>query len=90
MEPPPAHRPTTAHSVVQPPTVVVPHPSAGSSPFMATAPPATGVQTVGPTGPPTPTHHSKLVEREREQREREREQQLMREKEQLMSRTGNS
>ncbi|XP_058981547.1 protein split ends isoform X2 [Musca domestica] len=92
LEPPPAHRSATAHSVVAPPpTVVVPHPSAGSSsPFMPSAPPATNVPlTAGGTS--AALHHSKqLMEREREQRDREREQQLLREKEQILVRTGDA
>ncbi|XP_065357231.1 protein split ends isoform X2 [Calliphora vicina] len=90
LEPPPAHRSAPVHSVVAPPpppTVVVPHPSAGSSsPFMPAAPPASAVQATPSSAPPG--HHSKILEREREQREREREQQLLRQKEQIMVRTG--
>lgn len=91
LEPPPAHRSAAVHSVVAPPpppTVVVPHPSAGSSsPFMPAAPPATAVPVVSSPSSATALH-TKVLDREREQREREREQQLLREKEQIIVRGG--
>lgn len=89
LEPPPAHRSATVHSAVAPPpsAVVVSHPVAGSSsPFMPSVPPATGIQASPASA--SAGHHTKLLEREREQRGRDREQQLLRDKEQIMIRAG--